>query len=289
MTDNLNKFNALGAKSCYYAVWHATSSNYISGTNSALAAGEDSGMDRLLGLSEFTANTPAASSVGVGGDNGNISSFMVTPADAPSGNTVFGAFDQTFDTIATDREIKTEGPHDLIGTSSGCNVFVPVFIVVNSPAYSQESGSIGEAGYQVTEFLYVFAQGMSVNTMSLNTPHDYTHSLTFNDRGVTPWGETITNGNYGRTRLWKIGPYWSTHPVFYHTYDGTGGAAQTFTLDKVPYADDGDALQIWDNGSKLAHTTNYTVSATTGLVTFVGTDPASGHFGVCKVMYNESC
>ena len=289
MTDNLNKYNALGARSAHYAIWHATQANYISGTNSALGNGEDSGMDRVLGISDFSATTPAAGSVGVGGDNGNISSFMVTPADAPSGTTVFGAFDQTFDTVATDRTIKAEGPDDLSITSSSCNVYVPVFIVINSPAYSQTTGSLGEAGYQVQEFLYVFVQGLSVNTTSINTPHDYTHSLTFNDRGVTPWGETFTNGNYGRTRAWKFDPYWSTHPVFYHTYVGDGGAAQTFTLDEIPYVDSAVGLQVWEAGTKLTHTTNYSVSTTTGLVTFVGTDPAAAAVAVCKVKYTATC
>lgn len=289
MTDNLNKYNAIGASLMHYAVWHATQPNYISGTNSALANGEDSGMDRLLGISDFGATTPPATSVGRGGDNGNISSWMVSSTDAPSGNTVFGAFDQTFDTIAMDKTIKTEGPDDLSVTSSSCNVFVPIFFVINSPGYSQESGSIGEAGFTVQEFLYVFAQGTSVNTTSINTPHDYTHSLTFNDRGLTPWGETITNGNYGRTRAWKFDPYWSTHAVFYHTYVGDGGAAQTFTLDELPYVDSAVGLQVWEAGTKLTHTTNYSVNISTGLVTFVGTDPAAAAVTVCKLKYTPAC
>lgn len=289
MTDNLNKFNALGARSMHYSVWHATQTNYISGTNDALANGEDSGMGRVLGISEFAATTPAASSVPSLGDNGVLSAFMVNSTDAPSGNTVFGAFDQTFDAIAMDKTIKTEGPHDLTGSSSSCNVFVPIFIVINSPAYSQETGSIGEAGYEVQEYLYAFAQGTSVNTTSINSPHDYTHILTFNDRGVTPWGETITNANYGRTRLWKFDPYWSTHPVFYHPYVGTGGAAQTFTLDEIPYVDSAVGLQVWEAGTKLTHTTNYSVNTTTGLVTFVGTDPAAAAMTVCKVLYTPTC
>ena len=74
-----------------------------------------------------------------------------------------------------------------------------------------------------------------------------------------------------------------------HTYVGDGATAQTFTLGKIPVADDGNSLQIWSNSTGLVHTTNYSVNLTTGLVTFVATDPADGEFAVCKMMFTPGC
>lgn len=289
MTDNLNQYNAMGARYLFYSVYHATLPDYIAGVNTALAAGEDSGAGRAIAIKEVTSTTPGAPVLTADGDNGILGTFLGNPTDSPAGGLGFGAFDQDFDVLAMAKTIHAEGPHDLSISSNRCNEYTPIHIVVNSPAMSQVSGSVGESGWQINEYLYTFVQGTSSNSISINTPHEYTHTLAFNERGVTPWGETISNTDYGVTQGWKFDPYWSSHPVYYHVYRGDGGAAQTFTLDQIPYADDGTALQIWDNGTKLVHTTDYTVSTTTGLVTFVSTDPAAGNMAVCKVVFNPSC
>jgi hypothetical protein len=291
MTDNLNAFNALGMKSAWGQIWHDTSANYVCGTDPDLTNGENSGMMRLTGVSDFGVTTPTASSQGIPGDNGIIASYMVNSTDAPSGNMSWGSYPQEFYVAAMKKVIKAEGVHDLTGSSTSCNEFRPIHMVVNSPAKSDVSGSAGEAGYMVTEYLYGFIQDMGNEAMTVNGNVVFTGYTTWNDRGVTPWGETITSGNYGRTRLWKFDPYWSKYPVYYETYVGDGGAAQTFTLSNsiLPYVASASGLQIWDNGSKMTYTTNYSVNITTGLVTFVGTDPAAGQFAVCKVCYSDSC
>lgn len=289
MTNNLNKFGGQGVRYMYWSLWDNTETNYIAGTDGSLASGEDSGMGRLLGLQDFAANTPEAQAISRTGDNGVLSTFMANPADSPSGNQGFGSFDQIFDTSATSRTIKAEGPHDISISTNRCYEFKPLFLVINSQASSDESGSVGEAGWLVEEYFYVFAQPLSIATKTQNTAHVYTHTLVFNERGVLPYGETITDGNYGVTQGWKTDPYWSPYPIYYHTYVGDGGAAQTFTLDTPPVADDGNALQIWDDGTKLTHTTNYSVNTTTGVVTFVGTDPADTNFAVCKVQFTPGC
>lgn len=289
MTNNLNNFGAQGNRYTFWALWDSANPNYIAGTDGSLSAGEDSGMGRLLGMTEIVANTPQASSLSRSGDNGVLGSFITNPTESPTGNMAFGSFDQVFDTAVTGRVIKAEGAHDISLSSNRCYQFSPIFVVVNSPANSDASGSVGEGGWQVQEYLYAFAQPMSVSNISQNTVHSYTHSLVFNERGVTAYGETITTANYGVTQAWKTDPYWSPYPVRYHTYVGDGGSAQTFTLDTPPVSADANGLQIWDNGTKLAYTTNYTVSTSTGVVTFVSTDPESGQFAVCKYMFNPDC
>jgi hypothetical protein len=289
MTNNLNAFSAQGMRFAYWALYDTASPSYIAGTSGTLANAADSGMGRALGISEFTATVPDAPIIDIVGDNGLIGSMIANPVTGPNGTAAYGSFDQTFDTAATNRVIKTEGPHDISLSSNVCYQFDPIFLVVNSPGFSNVSGSQGEAGWIVEEYLYTFVQPTSVSSKSMNTAHSYTHRLIFNERGTTHYGETITEGNYGVTKAWKTDPYWSPNPIFYHTYVGDGGSSQTFTLDKIPVADDGNALQIWDNGSKLTHTTNYTVNTTTGVVTFVGTDPAAGQFAVCKVQYAADC
>jgi len=289
MTNNLNSFGAMGMRYAYYALWDSGSPNYIAGTDGSLAAGEDSGMGRLLGITDIAATTPEAPLVTRPGDNGVLGSFITNPTDGPGGSLAFGSFPQVFDTAVTGRVIKAEGPHDISLSSNRCYSFSPVFIVVNSPANSDESGSVGEDGWQVEEYLYVYAQPLSVATKTINAGHSYTHRLVFNERGVLPYGETITNGNYGLVQAWKSDPYWSPLPVYYHTYVGDGTSEQTFTLGKAPAVADGDHLQIWNGGTKQVYTTDYTVDTGTGVVTYVGTDPTSGQFSVAKVLFNPDC
>lgn len=289
MTNNLNQFGGLGAKYAFWALYDSASPNYIAGTDGSLGNGEDSGMGRLPGISDLTTSTPEAVLIPRPGDNGNLGTFISNPTDGPGGSTAFVSFPQLFDVAATSRAIKAEGPHDISLSSNRCYNFKAMFLVVNSPAYSDESGSVGEPGWEVEEYYQVWAQPLSLAAKAINAAHSYTHRLIFNEKGVLPYGETITSGNYGVTQAWKSDPYWSPYPVYYHTYVGTGGAAQTFTLDELPVAADGTHLQIWDNGTKLVYTTNYTVNISTGLVTFVGTDPGSGHFAVCKVLFAPTC
>lgn len=289
MTANLNQFGSHGLRLAHYALYDSASPSYIAGTDGTLAAGEDSGMGRLLGISDLAAAVPEAPVVSRIGDNGSLGGFLTNPTDQPSGSMAFGSFGQLFDVAITQRAIKAEGPHDISLSSHRCYDFRPFLLVVNSPAESDEAGSLSEPGWEVEEYLYVLAQPMSVAAHAANTPHEYTHRLVFKERDRLPWGELITVGNYGLTRAWKTDPYWSPWPVYYHTYVGDGGAAQTFTLSEIPVADDGTALQIWDNGTKLEHSTNYAVNTSTGVVTFVSTDPASGNFAVCKVLYDPGC
>ncbi|MHC4558863.1 MAG: hypothetical protein ACYS80_16345 [Planctomycetota bacterium] len=288
MTNNLNQFGGQGARFAFWALWDSAQANYIAGTDGSLTSGEDSGMGRLLGISDFTATTPDAPIIPRPGDNALLGTFITNPTSSPQGNDAFASFDQLFDTSVTNRLIHAEGPHDISLSSSRCYEYSPLFLVINSPGMSDEAATKGEAGWIVEEYLYVFAQPTSVASKSINTAHSYTHKLAFNERGVLPYGEAITAVKYGLTEAWKTDPYWSTHPVYYHTYVGDGGAAQTFTLDKIPYAQDGTALQIWEAGTKLVYTTNYSVD-TSGVVTFVGTDPAASAFAVCKVLYTPDC
>lgn len=288
MTNNLNKFGAQGSRYTFWALWDSGSPNYIAGTDGSLAAGEDSGMGRLLGMTSMSAAPPEAASISRQGDNGNLGIMLSNPVDGPAGNFAFGSFDQTFDTSVLTRTIVAEGPHDISLMSNRCFKFAPVFIVVNSPASSDESGSLGENGWQVEEYLYVMAQPLSVSEKALNTAHSYTHRLVFGERDRLPWGEQIASGTWGISSAWKTDPYWSALPVFYHTYVGDGTSEQTFTLDKIPASADGDHLQIWDAGTKLEYTTDFTVD-TSGVVSFVGTDPGDGNFAVAKVLFDPGC
>jgi len=289
MTNNLNNFGALGTRYIYYALWDATNPLYISGADGNLANGEDSGMGRLLGMSDMSVTIPEAPSIPRPGDNGLLGTFIANPVDGPTGTTAFASFDQVFDTAATGKLINAVGPHDISLTTSRCNVYRPMAIVVNSPAMSDEAATKGEAGWQVEEYLYVFAQPTSVSAKGINTAHSYTHKLIFNERGIMLNGKAITAVEYGVTEAWKTDPYWSPYPVHYHTYVGDGGAAQTFTLDKIPYAADGTALQITVAGVDLIYTADFSVSATTGLVTFVGNIPAAGAMAECKILFNPDC
>lgn len=288
MTNNIEQLAGFGTKYTFFGIRDSASPNYVAGTSGTLAAGEDSGMGRLLNMSDITATTPEAPQITSTGDNGPANTFKSNPTDSPSGSMAFATFDLVFDTKAIGQVIYAEGPHDIALSSTRCYDFKPVVIVVNSPAKSNASATYGEQGYQVEEYWQVETQPMSVASKATGAAHSYTHSLSFDEVARTPYGELAVT-NYLVNTAWKTMPYWSKYPVVYHTYVGDGQSAQTFTLDYLPYAEDGTALQIWINGTKQTYTTNYTVDNETGVVTFVSTVPASGAFAVCKVMFVPTC
>lgn len=288
MTNNLNAFAGIGSKIVYYGLRDGTSINYVAGTDGSLAAGEDSGMARLIKHSDLGVSKPQAQATSSSGDNGVGHTWMVNPTDAVQGTMGFATFDQTFNTKINNDTIYAEGPSDIAVESNECYDFQPMVIVVNSPAKSSESATWGEQGYMVTEYWYVNVQDLGFGSTSVNTPHSYTHALSFHGFGYTPYGEAVST-NYNVNRAWGTKPYWSKHPVYYHTYVGDGTSAQTFTLGQIPYEDSVNGLEIWEAGTKLAHSTNYSVNTSSGLVTFVSTDPADGAFTVCKVRHLADC
>lgn len=244
-------------------------------------------MGRLLGFQEAGLTVPEAEAIINSGDNGILSTFLLNPNTAIEGNLNFGVMDLAFEAGTTSRLIEIEGDYDQIVDTAKCLVFADIFLVVNSPAKSKESGSSGSSGYLVTEYLKINVQPQG-SAISNRTVHQALMKVIANETGNLPSGQTILDADYGLTQGFRR-RYWSPYPVYYHVYQGNGGAAQTFTLDNPPIAANGNALQIWFDGTAQVYTTDYTVDTGTGVVTFVGTDPAAGVKAIARVQYNPSC
>jgi hypothetical protein len=283
MPINLNQFTGQGSR---YEFWSIKSGVYPYGTTGTIANGADDGMGRLKLLRDFNLAEPQATSNPIQGDNGASGSFLVSSADAYTGDQVVGAFDQTFATKATGRTIVAYDDHDISVVNQGCYTYADMAFVINSPAKSQEAGSVGESGWDVIEFFAVTAQPLTP-ARTFQTNFDYQAILTLNLTDTFLWGETLATGGFTLTEAYHTDPIWSEYPVTYHTFIGDG-AATTVTLDETPAAASGAKVQYWLDGVKKTYTTDYTVVTSTKILTFVAA-PGAGEVAIIRYQFVPGC
>lgn len=289
---NLEQFGAVGSQYTFYAI---KSGLVPHGTDGNLAAAEDSGMGRIKQMVSLTATVPEDRRVNLRGDNATWAQQVLAADTLPSGNMLLGMFDANFSTKISGTGIYTDGQWDMHANTVSCRSYEPLAIVVNSPAKSGADGSLGESGWQVTEYLFVEANSLNPGEINIDTPQEYPFSLTINETAYPLWGDAFSNqSDWGLVRAFVVGPYASPYPVTYHTYIGDGTASQTVTLDYTPAGEDSDNVVVWDftpstsAATKLDYTTNYTVSASTKVVTFA-TDPADGNAQIIKYQFVPEC
>lgn len=289
---NTENYGATGAQ---YAFWAIKSGVVPHGTDGALESGEDSGMAQAKYITSVNLAFPEDRRIALRGDNGTWAQ-QVLPADTlPSGASAFGMFDSSFAVAVAKNGIQVSGQYDQVANGVSCREYAPIAMVINSPAKSGETATLGESGWQVTEFLLLDVSNQNPGEMSIDTAQTYSYSLTANEVAYTLYGEAFNDGSatWSRNRAIAI-QYSSPFPVTYHTYIGDGTASQTVTLDYTPAAETQNAVQVWDftpstqSVTQLDITTNYTISASTKTVTFV-TDPSDGNAQIIRYQFDPSC
>ena len=273
----------------YWGRWgsNATLSAFVAGTTGTVGAGTSAGMGRWVSMGAITWTIPELPSIAVPNEGGSTDIVRGQATDAPTGELTYGVMDLDVPAAATNALIQTVGAHDVVADSMVCKTFYPLHLVINVPGYSRDSTKPGTV-WVVHEFLYTQMDIIADNNITQGNALENSARLTFNHTTILPWGTAITSALTGFNQAWRIMPYVSENPIYYHTYVGNN-AVGTCTLDTAPVSNDGDALMAWKNGVLMTYGAgagNYTTVGTT--VTF-GTTPAALETWVFRVQHSPTC
>jgi hypothetical protein len=287
MAINVNSYAIKGIEYMFYAARIAGIPQGTSG--SALANGGDAGMGRLGGVTGLDVSEPDAPTLPILGNNGVVGQFMGQPQALPSGTYTMTVFDQVFHTLSIGLAVEASGDYDMVGGFPQCFQFADLCFVINSPAQSQEAGSVGVSGWAVYEILMANAQSKLFSPWATNAVKEFNGAINVTLSDETLYGVALTNADWGSTKLAGIG-YWSPYPVTYHTFIGDNSDVAV-TLSETPVAANVTAVQAWQAGVQLTYGAgagNYTVNPSTKVVTF-GTAPGAGVEVVIKYQFVAAC
>ena len=287
MAVNISQFLFGATKVAFYG---AVVGGYANGTSAvALPNGTAQGMGRLKGFQTASVGKPAASAVAVLGDGGVIGGFMAQPQEIKGGDAAVAVVDHNFKALAEGYKVYVDGDYDIMGDTVSCAEYRPLMLVINTPALSQEAGTVGQSGWAVAEYWNVRAQvtgPAEYNGQEAGYVGQYTATMTMFATDVEPCGRAVTVANYGKRELDSV-LYWSPNPVTYHAFRGNG-TTTAITLDEKPAEANGLKVQVWIDGIAQSYTTNYTVDVTTKVVTFVSA-PSNGARVVVRYQFVYAC
>jgi hypothetical protein len=271
MTTNIEQFSSAGIDRAYWA--RNNSNGYAMGTTGTLANGADASFSQLVGVQSFGVTLQEPRKVNIEGDDGVQSVFFFESAELPSGDLVLGVFDVNFYAQTQGTRVYADGDFDVILGQPGAATYNQISIITNSKGQSKMAGSSGQAGWMVKMYpkVQVVPKGDAGLTSAGAT--NFTHALIVNKSDKMWWGESFTVANHGTTEAAVFGPLSSEYRVCGHTHV-SDAADLTFTLTYLPAAANGNKVKVRRNGTALAYTTDYTVNASTGVVTLVAAGTA---------------
>lgn len=283
MTNNVNQVVTLAPT---YSFWTALNGTYPYGTTGTIANGAGAGMGRLRGVSEVNIPQVAAGKINVAADNGALTQFTTQPQELPSGTINVVVLDQNFVAKANGVKVYADGDWDEVGDAPACYSFADLGFVFNCPANSQESGSIDEAGWNVYEFYKVQVQAPVIAQLQTGQNATFPNNVTTKRASAAFTGRAFSVSNDGSTAF-VVKQYWSDYPVTYYTFIGDNSTT-TATLNELPPAANAASVQMWTAGVKKVYTTDYTLVAATGVVTFAAA-PAAAAKVVLKQKFIPTC
>lgn len=281
MTTNIEQFASAGVDRAYWA--RNNSSGYAMGPTGTLANGADASFSRLLGVQSFGVTLQDPRRINIEGDDGVQGVFFFESAELPSGDLVLGVLDVNFYAQGQGTRVYADGDFDVVvGQPSGAT-YNQISIITNSQAQSKMSGSSGQAGWMGKQYPKVQVVPKGDAGLSSAAGTNFTHALIVNKSDKMWWGQSFTAANHGATEAAVYGPYYSEYRVCGHTHV-SDASDLTFTLGYLPAAANGNKVKLWRNGTALDYTTDFTVNASTGVVTLV----AAGSAGdIVEVRYEH--
>lgn len=286
MTTNIKLYSIGATERVHYARLDTTTEDYPAGDDGVFANGEDQSMLTYKGFATYT-DTPAnAEAVSIQADAGNIGTMFSRALDNATGTITFATFDAIFQSIVEDLSVYSDDDYEKVGIDDAATVLNKIDMIINSHATSLEAASLDEQAWQVIEIFKATAEKGDSSTSGTDfAAQPQSYNLVFdhatNDMDNVP----ITDGNYNRTKL-RGQIYWSENPIIRHTFIGDNSAT-TVTLDETPVAETGLKVRMFLDGVQQDYTTDYTVVAATGVVTFV-VAPGEGEVVVISYEYDIS-
>jgi hypothetical protein len=253
---------------------------YPYGITGTLANGSDAGMQLFKGFVELALTVPEAATIALLADGGVIGTRRGQPAAPISGTQTMLLIDQNVSIQSDGRVLYTEGSQEVELGSQFDLAYNKFCAVYNQRGEDRESASPTNIWW-VTELLDFEWQRLlaGLSGTDFNARGD-SYSMSVSEVAKDLFGVTFTVPNYGKTKGW-FRRYQSDYPVYYHTFIGDG-VTTTTTLDYLPASADAEGVRYTKGGVLQTYTTNYTVSTSTGVVTYVAA-PAAGTVNILRV------
>lgn len=260
--------------------------NVPKGITGTLTAANSASFRRLIGVTAIPETVPESPLVEIPGDGGVIGQYRRQATGIISIPATMSVFDQTAISELTDKTIHTEGAWEISQRSRRCRTFKNLAAIVSGRAISQESGTVGDEGWWTVFYWRMTGEQLNLPFAS-GQATQVPMNLSVNEADTTWWEEDM-NTNYDQSYAWASDPIVADYPLMVDTYIGDGQASQTTTLALTPAAADGNAVQAWEDGTKQAYTTDYTVVTSTRVLTHV-TNPANNADYVIVYEYVPTC
>lgn len=271
MTTNVEQFNSAGIERVYWAV--NSPAGYPYGITGSIANGSDASMARIIGTQSFNLPLQPPRQVSIPGDDSVQAIYFFSAETLPNGDMVLGNIDLNLWAKSQGINVYADGDFDTVVGQPDSPTFNQLTLMTVSQAKSAMSGSVGNAGWYINIFPRVQLVPIGNQGLSNAAGTSFTHQMIANVTDKLPWGQSFTVANHGTTRA-AMYQFYSENRVCMHTHI-SDAADLTFTLSYLPAAASGNKVKLWRNGTALAYTTDYTVNASTGVVTLVSAGTAA--------------
>lgn len=273
--------NELAAVGVQYGYWYVLNGAYPYGTTGTIANGSSAGGGRITGLRSVEITEPAVERLFPSGNNGALGvTFTMQPNELPTGNMTMGGLDQTFVGKSNGVILDTWAGWDILGFGPQCYNFAQMMFILNSPAKSLETATLGESGWLVTVLLKVENFATTMASMNERAVQEWANALTFSKSSTLPWGTPFTTVDNASTAFIGV-QFSSDYPVAAHTYV-SDGTETDFILDLTPVAASANAVMVVKNGATtpLAYTSGYTVDVPSKTVALAAAGAAGDKYVV---------
>lgn len=287
MPDNVQSFISGGTDTTWM---QRADSGYPSGDAASLASGDGaSNLLQLKGVQTYGLTIPEAPLVDITGDDGVIGSIRFAPQETPSGSATLGTWDGSFLSLSQGTTLYTDGKDEL-GVLLPDNITLRQFwVTLNHQAQSQDSGSVGDAGWFV-EIFKVQMQPRGLDGRSSAEALSNSYDISAQRFDTLPWGQAVNETYFSTTGAYGLYMFKENRVALFSIVRET--AVTTFTLPKVPAAANGDKVKLWNysTGAKLTYAGSpagedeYSVNVSTPSIT-LGAAGTDGNIIVCLLEY----
>lgn len=286
-TGGVNSLTAIGPQSVFWAV---ANNGLPYGTTGTISPGSAAGMGRWKGVKSIEITEPDAESLVPTGDNGALDPFILQPNTAPTGTLTSSVRDHLLLTKSNGMKIATTGGRDLMGLIPACYNYGQIQLLVNSPAKSVETATIGEDGFIVNGLMSVRNNAKAFTTMTERAIRDWVNNLVFSRSSKTLWGEPWVAATHGSTSFVGF-EFPSPYPIHIKTFIGNGTAGVTASpiiLDETLAEASAANIQVWRAGTQLAYTTDFTGSVEDNTIEF-DEAPPNGSVNIIVYGFVPTC
>lgn len=199
---------------------------------SNLAASGASGMRKIKGAQKVPSVLPQPNRKYIKGDDGIFDNYMFAADSLPGGMVEVGTSDLALDAAALSATNYTLG-NWLMGLYGPSNPsFLNMVLLGHQQSHSQDSGSVGNAGYMNHLWPNVQLFPLGGDDPAYQNEGKDMYGATFIPFTTTPWGAALSSSNFTLVDGIRI-DWWSQYRTFIYAVIGDD-IATSFTVDHTP-------------------------------------------------------